>query len=97
MVVANMIMHPLSISPVKEKCCPSLLIVFGLSARNAPLDVHGWVYRESLPLAQGGLSALAQSNLEQSVELQSDRREFLDPVSLTIVVPIQACFVIPCE
>jgi hypothetical protein len=26
MVVANMIMHPLSISPVKEICCSSLLI-----------------------------------------------------------------------
>jgi len=36
----------LSISSVKEKCCSSLLIAFGLSARNAPLDVHGW-YTES--------------------------------------------------
>ena len=35
--------------------------------------------------------------LKQHVELHSDRREFLDPISLTIVVPIQARFVIPCE
>jgi hypothetical protein len=33
----------------------------------------------------------------QPVEMHSDGREFLDPVSFTIVVPVQACFVIPCE
>jgi hypothetical protein len=69
MVVANMIMHPLSISSVKEKCCSSLLIAFGLSARNAPLNVHGWVYRESQLWAQGGSSALAQSNSAQFQDL----------------------------
>ena len=69
MVVANMIMHPLSISRVKDKRCSSLLIAFGHSAGNAPLDVHGWVYRESQLWAQGGSSAIAQSNSAQFHDL----------------------------
>jgi len=39
--------------------------------------------------------AFSTELLRQPVELQSGGREFLDPVTFTIVVPVQARFVIP--
>jgi len=51
MAVANMIIHPKSISPDNEICCSSLLIAFGRWVRNAPSEVHRWVYTEFRLLA----------------------------------------------